>query len=121
MQLGTVRPSSFYYQVPESDHQVREVYSWSSKGTFSQRIAEPTRQAALAALIATDILALFSTSFFRRKFYQFFIASHVIALISLLVAVSMFLCISASWTDDSRLLRYASTRKTLSHTLLYRS
>lgn len=67
------------------------VYTWTAAGIFSETIAAPKYQAGLAALISADILAFCSTSFFRRKYYQLFIATHVIGVISILVSVSEFI------------------------------
>ncbi|EIW56151.1 iron reductase [Trametes versicolor FP-101664 SS1] len=69
-------------------HAIGYFYSWTAAGNFDKYIKQPDMQCALVALIATDLLLLLSTNMFREKFYNsIFIPSHVISVITFLVAV----------------------------------
>ncbi|KAH9855485.1 iron reductase [Lenzites betulinus] len=69
-------------------HAIGYFYSWTSAGNFAKYSAQPDKQWAFVALIATDLLLLLSTNMFREKFYNsIFIPSHVISIVVLLVAV----------------------------------
>lgn len=41
----------------------------------------------MVALVASDIFVIFSTSFWRKRFYNCFIALHVVAIVIFLVGV----------------------------------
>lgn len=59
-------------------------------GTFMHNIKVGPSAWGLVALIAVDIMAFFSTAFWRRKAYNVFIATHVFGMALLLPAVSSF-------------------------------
>lgn len=50
-------------------------------------MANPTNARATVGLVCIDILAFFSTSFWRNKYYNVFLVSHVIAVVGLLASV----------------------------------
>ncbi|KAI0746323.1 incomplete iron reductase [Daedaleopsis nitida] len=75
-------------------HALGFFYSWSIAGTFTKRMAAPSIQWALVALICADLLWVLSTNMFREKFYNsIFIPSHIVCVILILIAV----CQHVSW------------------------
>lgn len=67
------------------------VYKWSMAGSFSKNISDPDNKWGLIALVCFDMLGIFSMRFVRSRSYNFFFATHVVALIVLLFSVSVFL------------------------------
>ena len=69
------------------------VYKWKIAGTMPEHILEPTIIRGILALACFDILGIFSIRYVRSKFYNLFLATHVVGLIVLLYAVSVFFCV----------------------------
>ena len=63
------------------------VYQWCLEGTFMLNMTHSFTRWGLVGLIAIDVMAFFSTSFWRRKAYNVFLASHIIGFTILLPAV----------------------------------
>ena len=55
------------------------VYQWTGEGTLMQELQ--TNMFPFLALVVLDILCLFSTSFWRRRFYNIFLFSHIMCII----------------------------------------
>lgn len=66
------------------------VYLWAIEGTVKFHMSNPTNARATVGLVCIDILAFFSTSFWRNKYYNVFLVSHVIAVVGLLASVSLY-------------------------------
>lgn len=62
------------------------------KETFTARIRRTHLAWGLAVPICTDILFFFSLSIWRRRAYDVFFISHIVAFITFPVAVCVFLC-----------------------------
>lgn len=71
------------------------VYRWTFEGKFTANMKIPSNRMAFVALIALDVLCFFSTSFWRRKAYNIFIATHMICFVVFLPMVS-FVCLGKS-------------------------
>lgn len=50
-------------------------------------MAMPANARATVGLVCIDILAFFSTSFWRNRYYNIFLVSHVIAVVGLFASV----------------------------------
>ena len=75
------------------DYVFLAVYKWRIAGTISKHIFQPTNIRGVVALVCFDLLGIFSIQYVRSKFYNIFLATHVVGLIVLLYAVSVFFCI----------------------------
>ncbi|KIJ60791.1 hypothetical protein HYDPIDRAFT_170073 [Hydnomerulius pinastri MD-312] len=58
-------------------HAVGYIYEWTFQGKFSTYMKDPANIWALVALLALDVLFIFSTSFWRRKAYNVFFGTHI--------------------------------------------
>ncbi|KAH7890412.1 hypothetical protein F5I97DRAFT_1799605 [Phlebopus sp. FC_14] len=67
-------------------HGLGYVYEWTFQGKFFVYIKEPQVIWAFVALIALDVLWLFSNSFWRRKAYNIFFSVHIMCFIVFLPA-----------------------------------
>ena len=63
------------------------VYRWCLEGTLMWHMTHSYTRWGLVGLIAMDVMAFFSTSFWRRRAYNVFLASHIIGFSILLPAV----------------------------------
>lgn len=70
-------------------HALGYIYAWSIAGTLNSHIAQPHPRAGFIALGAANLMAFFSTSFWRTKYYNLFLFTHVVGLIVLLGAVCL--------------------------------
>lgn len=70
-------------------HSIGYIYKWTLAGVFTHKVTEPDVAWAFTALVAFDFLAFFSTSYWRRRAYNIFIASHHLGFMVLLPALSM--------------------------------
>lgn len=76
-------PSMFYtYQVVLS-----AVYSWTAAGTFRREIRRPVITWGVVALVAIDLLALTSTSYWRHRLHTAFSRLHIVGYVLFLPAV----------------------------------
>ncbi|KAL6302892.1 incomplete iron reductase [Sparassis latifolia] len=98
-------------------HAVGYFYKWSLAGTLLNDLADPTIAWGFAALLAADILVLFSFKFIRDKFFPFFLASHVICAVVLLVATYLheqflwpYIAVAAAYYGLDRIMRIVKTR-----------
>ncbi|KAK7039203.1 hypothetical protein VNI00_010108 [Paramarasmius palmivorus] len=67
-------------------HSLHYIYAWCMKGSFSHNISRPSMYWGLIALICMNSLYFFSLTFFRSRFYAFFITSHILSFSLLLPA-----------------------------------
>jgi ferric-chelate reductase len=63
------------------------VYEYTLDGTFIENLKKPSNAWGWAALVCTDVIVLFSTSFWRKNAYNIFFSTHVISFFILLPAV----------------------------------
>ncbi|KAH8078725.1 iron reductase [Cristinia sonorae] len=70
-------------------HTLGYFYEWALEGTVAKHMAEPVNARATVGLVCIDILAFFSTSFWRNRFYNVFLVTHVIAVLGLLSSICM--------------------------------
>ncbi|KAI0073832.1 hypothetical protein K474DRAFT_1666113 [Panus rudis PR-1116 ss-1] len=103
-------------------HSLGFIYAWSIAGTFTQHMAVPHYRAGMVALGAADVLYFFSTSFWRNKFYEFFLITHIVGIIVLLGAICMhsnasipYVLIALGLYALDRTLRFAKTRYAYAH------
>ncbi|TFK96091.1 ferric reductase like transmembrane component-domain-containing protein [Pterulicium gracile] len=66
-------------------HALGYIYKWLLSGTFSETAMRPSVIYGWVALVAVDMLALFSTSYMRRRFYGMFIFTHIVGVLALFV------------------------------------
>ncbi|TBU43178.1 iron reductase [Dichomitus squalens] len=99
-------------------HAIGYIYLWTREHRWLRTIAQPQYAWGLTALILLDILLLFSLAWFRQKFYNMFIFTHVIASIVFLVAVSLhlsqavpYVIAGAAFYGVDRIVRLLKTRK----------
>ncbi|EJF61615.1 iron reductase [Dichomitus squalens LYAD-421 SS1] len=98
-------------------HAIGYIYLWTRERRWLRTIAQPQYAWGLTALILLDILLLFSLAWFRQKFYNMFIFTHVIASIVFLVAVSLhmsqavpYVIAGAVFYGVDRIVRLLKTR-----------
>ncbi|CAL1710629.1 unnamed protein product [Somion occarium] len=103
-------------------HALGFIYAWSIAGTFTQHLTVPHYRAGLIALVCADVLAFFSTSFWRNKFYSVFVATHIIGVVVLLGAICMhsnpsvpYVLIAVGAYALDRVLRFVKTRYAYAH------
>ena len=63
------------------------VYKWSSEGIFMQMLQTPSVAYGLLALIAMDVLFFFSTAFWRKRFYNVFLVSHILGIVFIPIGI----------------------------------
>ncbi|RDB26830.1 Ferric reductase transmembrane component 5 [Hypsizygus marmoreus] len=68
-------------------HSLGYFYKWTLSGKFTKMIKLPFATWGLVALVALDVMVIFSTSFVRRKAYNLFIATHVAGMIVTMVGI----------------------------------
>jgi len=56
-------------------------YEWSVQGIFTQKLQTSPAAYGFLALISVDILLLFSTALWRRKYYNIFLFTHIAGMI----------------------------------------
>ena len=71
---------------------VLAVYQWSLAGTFTKNISEASNTRGMVALVAFDLLGIFSLPCVRSRSYNLFFATHVVGLTTVLFFVSVFSC-----------------------------
>ncbi|KAF5389898.1 hypothetical protein D9757_003711 [Collybiopsis confluens] len=78
-------------------HAMGYFYKWLLAKSFRESIASTENIAGLLSLICIDSLFFFSTAFWRKKFYNVFIATHVSSLTVLLFTLSFHLDKARGW------------------------
>ncbi|KAF8443885.1 hypothetical protein L210DRAFT_3395367 [Boletus edulis BED1] len=68
-------------------HGLGYIYRWTFQGVFTEMMQIPANRMAFVALVALDTLCFFSISFWRRKAYNIFFATHIVCFIAFLPAV----------------------------------
>jgi len=68
-------------------HALGYFYAWSVAGTLSASLKKPSNAWGFVGLVCVDVLYLLSTPFWRRKAYNVFLASHLISITVLLLAM----------------------------------
>ncbi|KAJ7220513.1 hypothetical protein GGX14DRAFT_431088 [Mycena pura] len=58
-------------------HGLGNIFVWSQEGVFKTKAKIPALTHGLLALAAVNFIFIFSTSFFRKRFYRIFVASHI--------------------------------------------
>ncbi|KAI0081357.1 hypothetical protein K474DRAFT_1588111 [Panus rudis PR-1116 ss-1] len=103
-------------------HAIGFIYKWTQAGTFTQHIQPAEIRWGLVALVSFDILFFFSLSVFRQKVYQFFYATHFVALIVALIAIGNhrveylpYVIIAAALYVADRILRIVRSRISTAH------
>ncbi|CAK5274228.1 unnamed protein product [Mycena citricolor] len=59
-------------------HGLGHIFVWAQAGDFQAKIKIPSFTYGTAGLVAVNVMYVFSTSFFRSKYYRFFLSTHVI-------------------------------------------
>ncbi|TFK70004.1 hypothetical protein BDN72DRAFT_572361 [Pluteus cervinus] len=68
-------------------HGIGYFYKWTAAGNFKTAIRGPGNTWGLVALVCLDVLCLFSTSFWRKRFYSVFSLTHIVGITLGLVAL----------------------------------
>ncbi|KIY52167.1 hypothetical protein FISHEDRAFT_35808 [Fistulina hepatica ATCC 64428] len=68
-------------------HAAGFIYKWALAGTLSKDLAEAEIMYGLIGLTCMDVLLVFSTEYWRKTFYNIFLASHVAGFSVLLAAM----------------------------------
>lgn len=63
------------------------VYKWTLQGVFTLRLEQPRFRFGVVALVAVDILFVFSLAICRQRAYNIFLISHLVAFVVFIVAV----------------------------------
>ncbi|KAJ7088592.1 hypothetical protein C8R44DRAFT_819088 [Mycena epipterygia] len=58
-------------------HGLGYIFKWSQAGEFKAKIATPANTHGLLALTAVNFIFIFSTAFFRSKYYRLFLSTHI--------------------------------------------
>ncbi|KAJ7182699.1 hypothetical protein C8R43DRAFT_10173 [Mycena crocata] len=58
-------------------HGVGYIFKWSQEGIFKQKIKTPALIHGILALTAVNFIYIFSTTFFRSKYYRIFLSTHI--------------------------------------------
>ncbi|KAJ7054076.1 hypothetical protein C8F01DRAFT_1163814 [Mycena amicta] len=58
-------------------HGLGYIFQWSQEGIFKAKIMYPAQTHGLLALVAVNLVFIFSTSFFRSKYYRIFVSTHL--------------------------------------------
>ncbi|KAJ6465131.1 hypothetical protein DFH09DRAFT_1225660 [Mycena vulgaris] len=58
-------------------HGLGYIFQWCQNGEFQARVKRPQNTHGLLALVAVNFIFLFSSAFFRSKYYRFFISTHI--------------------------------------------
>ncbi|KAJ7705370.1 hypothetical protein B0H17DRAFT_1193059 [Mycena rosella] len=58
-------------------HGLGYIFKWSQAGEFQAKIRQPAYVNALLALTAVNLIFIFSTAFFRSKYYRIFLSTHI--------------------------------------------
>ncbi|KAI0794915.1 hypothetical protein C8Q75DRAFT_748025 [Abortiporus biennis] len=103
-------------------HAIGFIYKWTLQGIWTQRTKLTYVRWGLVALVAFDIQFFFSLSIFRRRMYNFFLLTHYIGLITVLIAVSFhqeasrpYTIIASSLIGVDWILRLLKTRICTAH------
>ncbi|KAF7324752.1 Iron reductase [Mycena kentingensis (nom. inval.)] len=78
-------------------HGVGYIFAWSQEGIFKTKMQYSAIRHGFLALVAVNILFIFSTSFVRAKYYRTFIVAHVVGFTVLFPAL---------WFHKSRMHPY---------------
>ncbi|KAI0051583.1 hypothetical protein FA95DRAFT_1602600 [Auriscalpium vulgare] len=103
-------------------HALGYLYKWSLNGTINSEFARPKFLAALVALGAADLLMVGTADYVRRRMYNLFVATHIVGLITFIVAtyfhaptsLPYILCGLGLYLCD-HLFRLAKTRYTTAY------
>ncbi|KAJ7100631.1 hypothetical protein B0H15DRAFT_816746 [Mycena belliarum] len=61
-------------------HGLGYIFKWSQEGDFKAKIKQQANFNGLLALIAVNFIFIFSTAFFRSRFYRIFLTTHITGL-----------------------------------------
>jgi ferric-chelate reductase len=73
------------------------VYQWTFQGIVGKKFMNNMVAFGFVALIALDILFLFSVSFWRRRFYNTFLFAHILGIIFLPVGLAFHMPMTIPW------------------------
>ncbi|KAJ3559281.1 hypothetical protein NM688_g432 [Phlebia brevispora] len=103
-------------------HAIGYIYKWVNQGVWTQRTKMTYVRWGLVALVSLDILFFFSLHIIRRKAYNVFISTHLIALVVFLVAICIhmrfavpYVAIAAGFYGADRVLRIVKSRAPVAH------
>ncbi|THH32211.1 hypothetical protein EUX98_g1990 [Antrodiella citrinella] len=93
-------------------HAIGFIYQWTLRGIWTQRLQQAEFRWGVVALVNADILFFFSLRIFRQLWYNLFIFTHLIALATLIIAISFhqpaahpYIIIAAGLYIGDRILR----------------
>ena len=73
------------------------VYKWTVAGIFVHKLQTPNLAFGFIGLIAINVLFFFSTAFWRRKFYNIFLFSHILGIITLPICLVSHVPVALPW------------------------
>ncbi|KIL62831.1 hypothetical protein M378DRAFT_80578 [Amanita muscaria Koide BX008] len=68
-------------------HGIGQLYPWAKNGKLDVMLQDPSNQWGLVAMFCMDILFLFSISFFRKRAYEIFRATHLMGYLLVVPAI----------------------------------
>jgi len=78
-------------------HSTGYFYEWSIAGTLQEHIQQPTFIYKIIALQGLNILAIFSTAYWRQKHYNVFMFSHIVGMIMFFTGVCLHAPAAIPW------------------------
>jgi hypothetical protein len=73
------------------------VYEWTLQGIIAKKLLTTDVSFGLVGLVALDVLLLFSVGFWRRRFYNIFLFSHILGIIFLPIGVALHMPGTVPW------------------------
>ncbi|KAJ7678192.1 hypothetical protein DFH06DRAFT_568132 [Mycena polygramma] len=98
-------------------HGLGYIYEWSQQGIFTAKLKTSSTMHGFLALVAVDFIFLFSTEFFRSRFFRIFICTHVLGFACLFPALWFhktqlrpYICVALGFYALDHFLRLVKTR-----------
>jgi len=98
-------------------HGVDYIFKWAQAGDFKAKIKVDANMHGLLALVAVNCIFIFSTAFFRSRFYRIFVSTHILGFAILIPALwfhkpqlHAYLYVALGFYSLDHLLRLVKTR-----------
>ncbi|KAJ7176645.1 hypothetical protein C8R46DRAFT_41313 [Mycena filopes] len=98
-------------------HGLAYIFQWSQAGIFKARLKTSTTMNGFLALVAVNFIFIFSTAFFRSKFYRVFLFTHILGFAVVFPATWFhksrthpYICVALGLYGLDHLLRLVKTR-----------
>ncbi|KAF7369057.1 Iron reductase [Mycena venus] len=98
-------------------HGLGYISKWAQEGDFKANIKIPSKMHGLLALVAVNFIFIFSTAFFRSRFYRIFVSTHILGFAILIPALwfhkpqlHAYIYVALAFYGLDHLLRLVKTR-----------